>query len=170
MSQSKWWRVNRQIKISPVLVVSEGENLGVMSVERALDIAFRKGLDLVEIAPTSKPPVCKIIDYNKFKYEQKVKDKKNKHPKSQQVKELRFRPCIASHDLEVKINSAQRFLLSGNKVQIKIEFRRRENIHKELGINLINQVVDSLVSVGKLLSPPRLEGRYLGCIFEPLQK
>lgn len=165
--QKKWYRVNRQIRFSPIMVILGEQNLGVMPTERALELASQEGLDLVEISPNSRPPVCKIIDYGKFKYEQGVKEKKAKQTKPQQMKEIRLRPSIAPHDLDVKINSAEKFLQSGNKVQIRIEFKKRENVHKELGFTLLNKVIESLANAGKTITLPHLDGKYLGCILEP---
>lgn len=166
--QKKWYRVNRQIRFSPVMVILNDQNLGVMPTDKAMDLAYREGLDLVEVAPAARPPVCKIIDYGKFKYEQGLKDKKAKaQAKSQQLKEVRMRPSIAEHDLGVKINAVRDFLESGNKVQVRIEFKKRENLHKDLGFTLINKVVDALNEISKVTQPPRLDGKYLGCILEP---
>jgi translation initiation factor IF-3 len=166
--QKKGCRVNRQIRISPIMVILGDEKLGVMPTYKALEIATNEGLDLVEVAPMAQPPVCKIMDYGKFRYEQSIKEKKGKsQTKSQQMKEIHLRPSIAANDLNVKINSAQKFLESGNRVQFRVKFNNRENAHKDLGFNLINKIIDSLVSCGKPISTPKLDGKWLGCILEP---
>jgi translation initiation factor IF-3 len=163
-------RINRQIRISPILVIFGEQKLGIMPTARAMEIAVKEGLDLVEVAPMARPPVCKIMDYGKFRYEQSIREKKNKlQTKSQQMKEIQLRPSIATNDLNVKINAAQRFLEEGSHVQLRVKFNNRENAHKELGFNLINKILDSLESYGKPLHPPKLEERWLGCILEPVK-
>ncbi|MCK9458329.1 MAG: translation initiation factor IF-3 [Proteobacteria bacterium] len=169
--QQKFCRVNRQIRFSPVMVILGEEKLGTMPTSQALEIAVREGLDLVEVAPNARPPVCKIMDYGKFRYEQSIKEKKSKsQTKAQQLKEIRLRPSIATHDLDVKINSAQRFLEAGNRVQLMVRFKGAENAHKDLGFSLMQKMIDSLVSCGKPLSTPRLEGKGVSCIIEPMKK
>ena len=167
--ENKWYRVNRQIRFSPVMVILDDQNLGTMPTERAFELAQKEGLDLVEIAPHARPPVCKIVDYGKFKYEQGIREKKAKQSKTKQIKELVLSPVTADHDLETKANAAKRFLESGHKVQIKVKFRNRENAHKDLGFTMINKVIALLQEIGKTAKPPQLEGKFVSCIIEPKQ-
>jgi translation initiation factor IF-3 len=164
---NKWYRVNRQIRFSPVMVILNDQNLGTMPTERAFELAQSEGLDLVEIAPHARPPVCKIIDYGKFKYEQSMKEKKAKQSKAKPMKELVLSPVTADHDLETKANAAKRFLESGHKVQVKVKFRNRENAHKDLGFTMINKVIALLQESGKTTKPPQLDGKFVSCLIEP---
>lgn len=159
-------RINDRIRISPVRVIDEsGTNLGVLYTDEAKSLARSKGLDLVEVSPQMRPPVCRIMDYGKFLYEQSKKQKKAK-PHSQ-LKELRFRPNIGEHDLETKINQLIKFIKSGDKVQIKVMFVARENAHKDLGFTLVNRMIDRVKDIAKVQNPPRLEGKFLNCTLEP---
>lgn len=160
-------RVNDQIRISPVVVIKDNENLGEMSVKNALKLADDWGLDLVEIVPDQKPPICKIIDYGKFKYEQKMKEKSRKHnSKTIETKEIRLRPVTDEHDLMIKINQASKFLSDGNNVLFRIKFKRRETNHKELGFGIINKVIDSLSEISSIKSDPVFSGYNIVCILQ----
>ena len=164
-------RVNFQIKVPQVRVVRDEEQLGVMTTEQARKIASEEGLDLVEIVPNSKPPVCKIMDYGRFKYEQKLKVKesaKRQRETQIQLKEIRLRPCIADHDTEVKINQAKKFISDGCRVQFNLQFKgHRELSHKEQGFQVIQKVIAALESCAALEKPPAMEGNRIICFFSP---
>ena len=162
-------RVNQRIRVPEVRVVNEdGQQLGIMSTDAARDIAARIGLDLVEISPNGQPPVCKIMDYGKYKYELKKKAsvaKKSQH--QSQVKEVKLRPRIDEHDLSFKVNNARRFLIDGDKVKCTVMFRGREIVHTQIGRELLEQVQERLSEVAKPETRPQMEGRTLSMIFAP---
>ena len=164
-------RVNRQIRISPVRVIGDdGEQLGIMPVDEALAAAEEKGLDLVEVAPNSRPPVVRIMDYGKYKYEQSRKArqaKKKQH--TTQLKEVKFRPGIEAHDLEFKLRHARRFLEEGNKVKTTMMFRGRQVTHPQLGREVLDRVASELEDVGKIESQPKLEGRNMIMVLAPVR-
>jgi translation initiation factor IF-3 len=162
-------RVNRQIRISPVRVIgAEGDQLGIMSVEEALGAAEELGLDLVEVAPEARPPVCRIMDYGKFKYEQARKARQARKKQHQiQIKEVKFRPGIEEHDFEFKIRHAKRFLDEGNKVKATMMFRGRQMAHPEYGREVLKQVAATLEDIGKVESYPSMEGRTMTMIIAP---
>ncbi len=142
------------------VVDTEGNQLGILAVEEAMRIADEKGLDLVEIAPKAKPPVCKIIDYGKFKYEQQKKVREGKKKQHMiQVKEIRMRPNIESHDFEFKIRNARKFLEGGDKVKVTIVFQGRQIVHQELGHRVMTNAEQALSDLAKLEAPPKREGR-----------
>ena len=149
------------IKIPRVLVVDEdGTQLGVLETSEALAIAEEKGLDLVEVAPTARPPVCRIMDYGKYKYEQKKKEQASKKKQHQsQVKEVRVRPKIAEHDIQVKVRKARKFLEDGDKVQINCLFRGREMAHKEVALQVMKHVFEYLQDIARVERDPHMEGR-----------
>jgi len=172
MKSQKFYRVNEKIRFSPVVLVDDkGENLGSISLFKAKEIAKNKNLDLVEVSPNSRPPVCKIMDFGKFKYDQKVKEKKQKQlSKQSQLKEIRLSSRIEHHDLETKLKKVFDFLDSGHKVQIKLEFKKRENNHKEIGQNLLNKFLSNIPEEkAKTVKSPFLEGRFLSCLIEPIK-
>ncbi len=162
-------RINEEIKSSEVrLISSEGEQLGVVTLERALEIAKGAEMDLVEIAPDGKPPVCKVMDFGKFRYKQQMKAKKSKKKQHKvKLKEVRFRPRIDSHDFEMKVNHARGFLEKGNSVKVTVMFRGRELAHKEFGFELVDQVVESLADIGTLEKQPQGEGRFINAVIKP---
>jgi len=142
------------------LIDPEGKMLGVVSPEDALRIAEEHNLDLVEIAPTAEPPVCKIMNFGKYRYQLQMKDRENK--KKQHVvklKEVRFRPRIGEHDLNMKINHIRKFLLDGYKVKITLMFRGRELAHKEVGMELVNKIVGLVSDISEVDKAPSSEGR-----------
>lgn len=163
-------RFNDYIRIPNVMLINQNnENLGVISTDEAKRLAKVANLDLVEVSPNSKPPVCRIMDYNKFKYEQLIKEKEKKKKQKQNVvpeKEIRLRPSTGDNDLLTKINAAKKFLEDGCRVRIHLQYKRRENAHKDLGFPIIQKFIQDLSEVG---SPqkPRLEGSDLNCIIEP---
>ncbi len=156
-------RVNDAIKANEVrLISSDGNLIGIVSIREALDIAEKSNLDLVEISPNANPPVCKIIDYGKYNYEQQKREKINK--KKQHVitvKEVRFRPHTDTHDLETKARKIREFLVDGDKVKISVMFRGREMAHQEMGMDTLQKVISLLEDVVKIEKEPKQEGRYL---------
>ncbi len=165
-------RTNRRIRAREVRVVGPaGEQLGVLSLEAALDRAQSEGMDLVEVNPMAKPPVCKIMDYGKFKYEEK---KRASEAKKKQVvvhlKEVKLRPKTEEHDYEFKVRNVRRFLEEGNKAKVTIMFRGREITHKELGSAILDDVVKDLKEVAVVEQAPRMEGRQMFMIIAPNPK
>jgi len=143
-------------------VRDDGEQLGIIPLEEALRIAQDAGLDLVEVAPTANPPVCRIMDFGKFKYEQSKKDKSNKKKQATiSVKEIRLRPKIEEHDYEFKAKHARKFIEAGNKVKVTVMFRGREMAHKEFGKRILDRMIEDLSDVAKVASPPAMEGRFM---------
>ena len=160
-------RVNEQIRVPQVRCIdSEGQQLGVISTDEAMRIAREADLDLVEVAPNEKPPVCRIMDYGKFKYQQGKKHSSGKshHTKT---KELRLRPKTGEHDIEFKVKQGQQFLSHKDKVQISVVFRGREIAHVEEGHRVIKEVVEQLLPYGKIESGPAQQGRRIVCILAP---
>jgi len=169
----RFYRSNEQIKASPVTLINdEGRNLGSVVLVRAMEMARQCDLDLVEIAPGSRPPVCRIMDFGKFKFDQKLKERKQrkKQSKISQVKEIRLSPSIQKHDIETKSKSARRFIEEGHKVNIKLEFKRREIAHREIGDKVMGEFISGLVDVCEILSAPRPEGRNTLCTIGPKEK
>jgi translation initiation factor IF-3 len=164
-------RVNRQIRISPVRVISpEGEQLGILPIERAQEIADEQGLDLVEVAPLARPPVCRIMDYGKFKYEEQRQAREaRKKQHHVQLKEVKMRPGIEEHDFDFKIRHARRFLEEGNKVKLTMMFRGRQMAHPEFGRQVLDRVTASLQDVSKVEAHPSMEGRSMTMVLAPLK-
>ena len=147
------------------MIGADSEQLGVMSPEEALEKAREVGLDLVEVAANSKPPVCRIMDYGRYKYEQKKKRTgQNKKAHAAALKEVKLRPGTDLHDLEFKLNNARRFLMDGDKVKITVMFRGREMVHTYRGRKQLDQVLVHLKPIAKLENPPRMEGRFMSMI------
>ena len=161
-------RVNERIRFSPVRVIgADGAQIGIIPTRQALDMALRLGLDLVEVAPQARPPVCRILDYGKFKYEQGIKEKEAKQ-RQKPLKEMRFRPATAQADVETKCRAIQKFLADEQRVQLRIRFEKRENAHKDLGFKLISDIIEQLKDYGTPQSPPRMDGRDITCILDPV--
>ena len=162
-------RVNDQIGVTSVRVVDEnGEMLGVLPVQDALDRAKNSGLDLVEVSPNAAPPVCKILDYGKFKYEaQKRANQARKKQKTFDVKEIKMRPGIDAHDYDVKMRAITKFLGAGDKVKVTMRFRGREMAHQEIGMDVLMKVKVDLDDVAKVEQMPRLEGRQMTMVVAP---
>ena len=162
-------RINQQIRISPVRVIDpEGEQIGILPVERALEIAMEQGLDLVEVAPLARPPVCRIMDYGKFKYEEQRKAREaRKKQHHVQLKEVKMRPGIEEHDFDFKTRHARRFLEEGNKVKVTMMFRGRQMAHPELGREVLDRVVQELTDVAKVESSPMMEARSMTMVLAP---
>jgi translation initiation factor IF-3 len=165
-------RVNRQIRISPVRVISpEGEQLGILSIERALEIAEDQGLDLVEVAPMARPPVCRIMDYGKFKYEEQRQAREaRKKQHHVQIKEVKMRPGIEEHDFDFKVRHARKFLDEGHKVKLTMMFRGRQMAHPEYGRQVLDRVFQQLQDLSKVESHPMLEGRSMVMVLAPTAK
>ncbi|MBC7157368.1 MAG: translation initiation factor IF-3 [Rhodobacteraceae bacterium] len=162
-------RVNDRIRAPEIrLIGAEGENLGVMAPSRAVTLAQEAGLDLVEISPTATPPVCKIMDFGKFKYEQQKREAEaRKKQKIIEIKEIKFRPGTDTHDYDVKMRSVKKFLEEGDKVKVTLRFRGREMAHQQLGLELLNRVAADVGELGKVENMPRLEGRQMVMMIGP---
>ncbi|MEZ5714486.1 MAG: translation initiation factor IF-3 [Paracoccaceae bacterium] len=163
-------RINDRIRAPEIrLIGADGENLGVVTPERALDLAEEAGLDLVEISPNATPPVCKIMDFGKFKYEtQKREAEARKKQKVIEVKEVKFRPNTDTHDYDVKMRSVLKFLGGGDKVKVTLRFRGREMAHQNLGRELLERVAEDVKEAGKIESMPKMEGRQMVMMIGPL--
>lgn len=154
-------RINEEIRAREIRVVSpDGEQLGIMSVRDALKVAQEKDLDLVEVAPNAKPPVCRIMDFGKYRYEQSKREREaRKKQKIIEIKEIRMTPKIEPHDFQVKIKAAQKFLKDGDKVKAIIRFRGREIVHAELGKGLLMQLYENVRDQAVLEREPKIEGK-----------
>ena len=162
-------QINNEIKDKELRVISaDGEQLGIMSASDALHIAETKGLDLVKIAPQAKPPVCKIMDYSKFRYEQAKREKENrKNQKQVETKEIRLSVTIDVGDFNTKVNQAKKFLASGHKVKVSIRFKGREMAHPELGKEVLLRFANTLEDVAEIEQKPKLEGRVMAMMLMP---
>lgn len=163
-------RINREIRADRLRVVTEdGEQLGILTFREALAKAEEMGLDLVEIAPTAKPPVAKIIDYGKLRYHQAKKDKESKRVVTK-VKEIKLKPNIDTHDFQTKVKHARDFLLKGNKVRITITFRGREMLHLDLGQKVVKQFCEDVADIAMVEAPAKLLGRTMTTVLCPSGK
>ena len=162
-------RVNEQIEAEKVRVVNaDGEMVGVISKEEGIEIAYEAGLDLVEVSPNADPPVCKVLDYGKYKYEaQKKANEARKKQKVIDVKEIKIRPGIDEHDYQVKMRSVRRFLDEGDKVKMTIRFRGREMAHQELGMKVLDRVREDVDELAKVEQFPKSEGRLMTMVIAP---
>ena len=150
------------------LVDEMGEQVGVVTIGRALEMADEVGLDLVEVSPNADPPVCKLLDYGKFKYDaQKKAAEARKRQKTVDIKEIKMRPGINQHDYDVKMRSINKFLDEGDKVKVTLRFRGREMVHQELGMNVLNRVRDDLGEIVKIEQWPKMEGRQMTMVMVP---
>ncbi len=174
MSKLQDYRVNRQIRAREVRLIDEtGTQVGIVPLQEALTLAEEKGLDLVEIAPQAKPPVCKIMDYGKFKYELKKKEREARRKQKEhaiEVKDIRMKVRIDEHDLKVKLKHMREFLEDGDKVRVRIRFRGRENVHPELGDRLFRRIVEELKDVGDVEVQPKREGPFLVFTLAPKRR
>ncbi len=161
--------VNEQINAREVLVIdADGTQLGVLKTSEALELAREKKLDLVNVAPNARPPVCRMMDYGKFKYEQSKKDREaRKRQKVTTVKEIKLRPNIDKHDFDVKVKRGQKFLENGDKIKVTVMFRGREITHPEIAQRLCKQLVEDLKDYGVVEKPARQEGRNMIMILTP---
>lgn len=162
-------RINREIRADKLRVIKEdGEQLGILSLRDALMLAAEAGLDLVEISPTAKPPVAKIIDYGKFRYHQQKKEKDSKKAQVQiKVKEVKLKPNIDTHDFMTKLKHARDFILKGNKVRISIMFRGREMLHINLGEKVVRDFCTELSDIAQIESTPKMMGRTITTVLSP---
>ena len=162
-------RINEEINVREVqLIDHDGKNRGIIPTSEAQAIATEAGLDLVEIAPNMSPPVCKILDYGKFKYqEQKKAAEARKKQKIVEIKEIKFRPMIDDHDYDVKMRSMKRFFEEGDKVKVTLRFKGREMAHQELGVRLLDRVRDDLAKLAKVEQDAKFEGRQMVMVLAP---
>jgi translation initiation factor IF-3 len=162
-------RVNREIRIREVQLIDQtGSNLGVIATFEALKLAEEAGLDLVEVAPNSSPPVCKILDYGKYKFlEQKKAAEARKNQKIVEVKEIKLRPGIDDHDYDVKMKAMKRFFEEGDKVKVTLRFRGREMAHQDLGAKLLDRVKEEVGPIAKVEQDPKMEGKQMIMILAP---
>ena len=162
------YRINNLIRVPQVRLVGENVEQGVYPIDKALAMAQEQGLDLIEIVPNSEPPVCRILDYSKFKYEQKKKEKELKAKQHKTViKEIRFGPNTDDHDFMFKVKHAENFLKENSKVKAYVQFIGRQIVFKDRGFELLNKFIEELEDLGKPEAPPKLEGKRLSVIMAP---
>ena len=163
--------INENIKAKQVrLIDADNENRGIVSIKEALAVAEEAGLDLIEISPQANPPVCKVLDYGKYRYEQqKKKNEAKKNQKVVEIKELKLRPVIETHDYEVKMKQAKKFLEQGNKVKFTMRFKGRELSANDMGKQIMSQIIEDLDNCAKVDSEMKLEGRQMMMILSPLK-
>ena len=169
MKRDEGYRINRDVQALEVRLIDErGTMVGVMSSREALRIAEDRGLDLIEIAPKARPPACKIMDYGKWKYENKKKEKVSRKKQTIiSIKEIQVRPRTEDHDLNTKLRHARRFLMEGHKVKVNLRFSGREMAHQELGVKLLNRVTKMLEPLSFVEAPPKREGRQMFVLVVP---
>ncbi|MEO5364143.1 MAG: translation initiation factor IF-3 [Magnetococcus sp. DMHC-8] len=162
-------RINEQIRVPEVRLIDEkGEQVGIVSRQEALARAIEASLDLVEVAPQARPPVCKIMDYTKFKYQKAVRERLARKKQTRiDIKEIKFRPATDVHDFDVKVRSIRKFLEDGDKVKCTLRFRGREMAHQDLGMALLHRVRDVLGEEAKVEQPPKLMGRQMTMVLAP---
>ncbi|HEY1016883.1 MAG TPA: translation initiation factor IF-3 [Herpetosiphonaceae bacterium] len=162
-------RINARIRVREVRLIDEaGEQVGIITTREALDMARDRDLDLVEVAPNAIPPVCRLMDYGKFRYEQTKKEREaRKNQKQVELKEIRMKPRTDTHDLEVKANNARRFLEEGHKVKFSVRFRGREIAHPEIGREMLEQLAEDLREYATIDQRPQMEGRAFSMILSP---
>ncbi|MDQ2069211.1 translation initiation factor IF-3 [Natronospira bacteriovora] len=164
-------RRNKDIRAPQVrLIDQEGEQMGIVPLEQALESAQEAGMDLVEVSPNAEPPVCRIMDYGKFVFEQKKKQAGQKKQKQIQVKEVKFRPNTDDNDYRIKLRNATRFLEEGNKVKVTLRFRGREMLHQDIGRDLLKRVEEDLKELAAVEQFPKLEGRQMIMVMGPRKK
>ncbi len=163
-------RTNNRINSPEVQVIaSNGENLGILNTNQAIAMAKEEGLDLIEIAPKANPPVCKIIDIGKFKYDaQKKANKAKKKQKIVSLKEIKLRPVTGSHDYDFKVKNAKKFIIKGDKVKFTIRFKGRELQHSHLGNVLMNKIKEDMKEIGKVELDPKFDGKQMIMVIQPL--
>ncbi len=172
LTKTKHARANRQIRVPEIrLIDADGKQLGLYITSKALELAEAQGLDLVEIAPTAKPPVCKIMDYGKYKYQQtkKIKEAK-KHQTVILLKEVKFRPNTDDHDFDFKVRNISRFLEEGNKVKVTIQFRGREMVYRDKGRDILTRIAEGVAAKAAKEADPKMEGRQMIMILAPQKK
>jgi translation initiation factor IF-3 len=161
--------VNDRIRADRVRVVDPQGEHGIYEIDRALELAQRRGLDLVEVAPGADPPVCKIMDFGKYRYEQQKKEKEQRKKQARQgeLKEVRFRPNTDDHDFDFKTKHAREFLEDGNKVKAWVQFRGRDIIYKDRGLDLLARFIEELQDIAKVDQAPKMEGRRMTLLLSP---
>ncbi|MGM0595260.1 MAG: translation initiation factor IF-3 [Pseudomonadota bacterium] len=171
-AKEKKTRLNNDIRVPEVrLIGHDGEQVGVVPIERALEIATEADLDLVEVSPDAKPPVCRIMDHGKFVFEQRKKQQAAKKKQKQvQVKEVKFRPGTDEGDYQVKLRNLTRFLNDGDRVKVTLRFRGREMAHQELGRDLLKRIAEDLAELGAVEQFPKMEGRQMVMLMAPKKK
>ncbi len=165
-------RVNTRIRAREVLLIDEdGTRVGVVPLREALALAEERGLDLVEVAPNAVPPVCRVLDYGKYRYEQTKKEREaRKHQKQAELKEVRLKPKTDDHDLDIKAKQARKFLLAGDKVKFTVRFRGREMAHPDIGREMLERIAEDLRDVATVEQRPLMEGRALSLMLAPSAK
>ena len=160
-------RINDHIRVTPIRVIgADGDQLGIIPTDEAMRLAREAELDLVEVAPNERPPVCRIMDYGKFKYQQKKRQHKG-HAHQVKIKEIRVRPKTGNHDIQVRVNKAREFLTDKNKVIVTVQFRGREMAHIQEGRKVVNDILAQLADISKIESPPAQHGRRMSCTLSP---
>ena len=164
------YRINQRIRVPEVLVIDEqGEQLGTLPTNQAIQLAQERGLDLVEVAPAAQPPVCRLLDYGKFRYVQTKKEREGrKTQKINLLREVRFRPRIGDHDMEAKRRVVKKLLDEGSKVKLTVMFRGREITHQDLGVELLRRTAEAFKDEAKLEKTPTMEGRRLSIVIAPI--
>ncbi len=165
-------RLNHEIRVREVRLIDEtGKQLGIFPTRDALRLAEERGLDLVEIAPSANPPVCRLLDYGKFTYERQRREREaRKAQKQVEIKEIRLRPKIAEHDIMIKTNQARQFLAEGAKVRVRVRFRGREITHQEIARDLLDKVANTMSDVAVVEQPPAMEGSTMLMVLAPVGK
>ena len=165
-------QINEEIRDKEVrLIDAGGEQLGIMSAQKALEVAIERGMDLVKIAPQAQPPVCRIMDYGKFRFEQAKREKEaRKNQRVMEIKEIRLSPGIDVNDLNVKVGHARRFLKGGDKVKVSVRFRGREVTHSSIGLDLLKRFAEQCSEFGTIEKQPKLEGRHMHMSLAPKEK
>jgi translation initiation factor IF-3 len=165
-------RINREINVPDIRLIGEdGNQIGVVNTREALQMAEEAGLDLVEIQPTAEPPVCRLMDYGKFRFDQKKKQNEAKKKQKQvQIKEIKFRPGTDEGDYQVKLRNLTRFLIEGDKAKVTMRFRGREHAHRELGLELLKRVETDLAEFSIVEQQPQMEGRQMVMVLGPKKK
>ena len=160
---------NRIVSAEVQVISSDGQNLGILNTQEAITIAKNEGLDLIEIAQNAKPPVCKIMDMGKYKYDlQKKANQAKKKQKTVSLKEIKLRPGTETHDYNFKIKNAKKFISKGNKVKFSVKFKGREMQHTELGKELMNKIIEETKDIAKVESHPKFEGKQMVMIIQPI--
>ena len=160
---------NRIVSAEVQVISSDGQNLGILNTQEAITIAKNEGLDLIEIAQNAKPPVCKIMDMGKYKYDaQKKANKAKKKQKKIEIKEIKLRPVTETHDYQFKIKNAQKFIIKGDKVKFTIKFKGRELQHSHLGTDIMNKIKEDMKQIGKVELQPKFDGKQMIMVIQPI--
>ncbi|MCE5175938.1 MAG: translation initiation factor IF-3 [Caldisericales bacterium] len=165
-------RTNKEIRAREVRMIDdEGKQVGIVDIRKALEMAVLKGLDLVEISPNSDPPVCKLLDYGKYKYELEKKVKENRRKQSSvEIKEMQFSLSVDENDYQTKVGHVRRFLLNGHRTKVVIRFRGREMMHKDQGRALLDRIANEVASLGTIEQMPKMDGRHMHMMIAPIKQ